>query len=164
MDGRELAHLASADDEHCATFERPENLARQFDGGIAHRHGAFGKGGLGSHAFSSGERRVEQLVEEGPGASHLRRDAVRFLDLPENLRLAHDHRIEAGGHAVEMRRGFVAGLRIDVRRKLFARNAVKLREEVLNGTARGLGVVARHVQLDPIARRDDGSFVMRPRI
>jgi hypothetical protein len=162
VDGRQLAHLAGADDEDRAPFERAEDFARQLDGGVADRHRAFGKCGLGSHAFSGGERRVEQLVEQGTCASQLRRDAEGFLDLSENLRLAHDQRIEAGSHTVQMRHGFLAGLRIDVRRELFARNAVKLRQEVLNGSARGVGVVACHVQLDPIARRDDGGFVMRP--
>src|SRR5688572_15670894 len=59
-----------------------------------------------------------------------------------------------------MRDCLVSGLRVEVRRKLIAGDAVKLRQKLLNGRARRFRVVASHVQLDAIARRDDRGFVM----
>ena len=102
------ADLAGADDQHAAPVEAAEDLPRQRDRGEADRHRAFAERGFGAHALADAERPVEQLAEQRPGAAALGGRLERVLHLAEDLRLADDQRIEAGGDAEQMRdRGVV---------------------------------------------------------
>src|SRR5688572_9271595 len=126
MDGGELAHLARADDQNRAPLEVAEDFSGELDGGVADRHRALGKCGLRSHAFAGGKCRRKELVQKGAGAPQLRGDTEGLFDLPEYLGLAHHKRVEAGGNTVEVPHGFMAGLRVQVRSELVARDAMKL--------------------------------------
>ena len=99
-----------------AALEVAEDLARERDGGEADRHRARAEAGLGPHALADGERRVEQAVEDRPRRLRVGRDGVRFLHLAEDLRLADDERVEAGGDAEQMARDVEVGDVVDVRR------------------------------------------------
>ena len=51
----QCAHLAGADDEDVPALEVAENLAREGDGGEAHRHGAGREARFRPDAFADGE-------------------------------------------------------------------------------------------------------------
>ena len=55
-------------------------------------------------------------LSTGPAVCALAGGRVRLLDLAENLRLADDQRVEAGGDAEQMARRVEVGHVVDVRR------------------------------------------------
>ena len=57
-------------------------------------------------------------LSTGPTVCRVAGDGVRVLDLAENLRLADDQRVEAGGDAEQMARGVEAAAHVEVRREL----------------------------------------------
>ena len=85
--------------------------------------------GFGADALAGGERRVEQPVEHRADRLRAGGERVRFLDLAENLRLADDQRIEAGGDAEQVAGGVEVGQVVQVRRELAAIDAVELADE-----------------------------------
>ena len=90
----------------CRPFEVAENLARQRDGGEADRHRAFAE--RRSRCARACRRRTTSgtgLFSTGPAHGASARDLERVLHLAEDLRLADDQRIEAGGHAEQVPRG-----------------------------------------------------------
>ena len=95
VDARELGHLAGAEDEHAQAGEVAEDLLGELDGGVAHRHGAFGEPGFAADALADRERGVEQPMRDGAGEVEVARRRVRRLHLAEDLRLADDERVEA---------------------------------------------------------------------
>src|SRR5688572_13340972 len=62
-----------------------------------------------------------------------------------------------------MRNCILSGLRIEMRRQLLAGDAMKLRQEVLDGCAGGIWLVASYVQLDAVAGRHDRGLAMHVR-
>ena len=89
------------------------------------------------------------------------RDGVRVLHLAENLRLAHDERIEAGGDAEQMARDVEVGDVVDVRRDVARRDAVEVADEAHQILARRGRLVAGDVELGAVAGRDDDRFARR---
>ena len=87
---------------------------------------------------------------------------MRVLHLAENLRLADDQRVEAGGDAKQVPRGFEVGELVDVRRAETARsmpwNSLK---NVASSARAAVDVVARDVQLGAVAGRDHRHFAGR---
>ena len=81
-----------------------------------------------------------------------------LLDLPENLRLAHHHRVEAGGDAEQVPCRLQIGARVDVRGELSGRNAMELGDELRERVRRLAGIVAGGVQLGAVARRHHDRF------
>ena len=74
------------------------------------------------HALADRERRVEQAVQHRPDGARRVGDRVRVLHLPENLRLAHHQRVEAGGDAEQVPRD----VQVDDARRCAARLARRL--------------------------------------
>ena len=101
----QLGHLAGAEDQHVEPLQVAEDLLRQRDRRVADRHGAFAEAGLGAHALADGERRVNSRLVSAPVTWRSLAFGVRVLDLAEDLRLADDQRIEAGGDAKQVPRG-----------------------------------------------------------
>ena len=99
------ADLAGADDEHAPAVETAENLSRQRHCGEAHRHGAFAERRFAAHALSDAERPVKRLVQERSRAASFRRGLEGALYLTEDLRFAHDERIESRRHPKQVPRG-----------------------------------------------------------
>ena len=159
---RELAHFARADHDDVASLEVAEDLAREGDRGEAHGHRARAEARLGPHALAHGEGRVEQPVQDGPGRLRFGRDRVRVLHLAEDLRLADDERVEARGDAEEMPRGVEVVQVVDVRDHIAGRHVVELAEELHEVVARRGGLVARDVDLGPVARRQHRRLARRP--
>ena len=89
--GGKLRHLAGADEERPFLSKGPEDLLGQLDCGIADGDGVVRNGGLGPRPFGHPEGMVEQLVQYDPGCLVLDTQAVGLFDLPQDLRLPHDH-------------------------------------------------------------------------
>src|SRR5688500_13596901 len=106
MNAGELRHLAGAEDQDAASREVAEDLFRQRNGRVADRDGALPEPRLGAHALAYREGRVKQPVRQSRGELAVARDAVRGLDLAENLGLADDERIQPCGDSEQMPRGF----------------------------------------------------------
>src|SRR5215467_12300298 len=111
----QLRHFARADQVNRLVFERSEDLLRQL-----HGHGRNGDAGtadrrLRAHAFGhsegAGEQRLQGGVDRADAAGH----GIRLLHLPQNLRFAHHHRVQAGGHAKNVAHGFALLKFIDMR-------------------------------------------------
>src|SRR4029077_6506756 len=98
----ELAHLACANDKDFLALQRSENLLREFDRNRSNRHRRCSDGSLAAHALGDGKGAAEELVELSADSAHSARGCIGFFYLPENLRLAHDHRVETRSYAENM--------------------------------------------------------------
>ena len=101
---------------------------------------------------------MEQPVEQRTGGFGLSRGVVRFFDLSEDLRFADDERVEARGDAEQMPRRFEVGDVVDVRLDRGGVDVVERADERHQLGLRRRDVVARHVQLGAVARREHGDF------
>jgi hypothetical protein len=84
----------------------------------------------------------------------------RRLDLPEYLRLAEHHRIQAAGDAQQVANAFTIGVGVQVRRKQLRLDAVEAAQPVAQ-----LGLVAacleRAIELGAVAGRQDHGLASR---
>ena len=159
--GRQLAHFAGADDEDGPPLEVAEDLARERDRRKADRDGARGEPGLRADALAGGERRVKQPVEHGADRLRAGGEGVGFFHLAEDLRLADDQRIEAGGHAEQMTGGVEIDQVVNMRGELAAIDAVKLADEGAEIGARRPDVFARRIDFGAIAGGEHDRLVGR---
>ena len=120
---RQRADLAGADDQDAPALEPAEDLSRQLHRREADRHRALAERRLAADALADVERPVKQLAQHRAGAAPFRRGLERVLDLPEDLRLADDQRVEAGGDAEQMLRRVGVGEREQMRREASRRAA-----------------------------------------
>ena len=123
------ADLAGADDQHAPALESPEDLPRQRHRREADRHRAFAERRLGADALADAERPVKQLAQHRPGAAPAGGGLERVLHLSEDLRLADDQRVEAGGDAEQMLRRRLVAEREQVRREALGRQRMVVAEE-----------------------------------
>jgi hypothetical protein len=94
---------------------------------------------------------MKQPVEQGARGTLGGGDAVRVLHLPQNLRLADDHRVEPRRHAKEMACRVLVCPGVQMRHDLLGRQPVEIaqkRGHVSGGLAH---VLAGHIELDAIA-------------
>ena len=116
--GRQLGRLAGADDDHRARLEVADDVAGEVDGHARDADALARDAGLRAHALAGLQRGAEQAVGHRPGGAGLERRLVGAADLALDLGLADDHRVQAGGHAVELARGVAVARRVDDRREL----------------------------------------------
>ncbi len=90
-----LAHVAGAEQHRSPPPEVSEDLLRELDRHRAHAHRAGRDVRLGAHPLRDREGASETTVQQRAHATRRLARAVRALDLPEDLRLADDHRVEA---------------------------------------------------------------------
>ncbi len=117
--------------------------------------------GLRAIAVSRRTRRrdAERALLEA-GAEHRARGAVldgglvRLLGLAEDLRLAHDQRIEAGGDAEQVAHGGRVPVLVEVLCQIAHGDARAPRQHFGQPGGRAVGVVDGDVQLDAVAGRD----------
>ena len=113
--GGQLAHLARADEENGPADEPGEDLLRQLDGGERDRHRVPRDLRLRPHLLRHGEGLREQRVERGPDRLARLGERERVLHLPEDLRLAEHHRVEARGDAERVAHGLALGVGVEHR-------------------------------------------------
>src|SRR5207247_10051673 len=90
--GRELAHLAGADEQDTASRQIAEHLLGQRGSRGRDRRGALVDRGLGPHLLADPERLAEQPVEHRTVGSRL----VGVAYLAEDLTLAGNERVDPG--------------------------------------------------------------------
>ena len=147
-------HLAGADQQHVLVVQRREDARGELDRRGGHRHAVRADLRIGAHVFRHREGALEQLVQDRSERAGRFGNADRFLQLPEDLRLAQHHRIEARGDAERMPHRLLAGQRVEIRRKLVGPKTVIFREP-----CRGRLRFARgHIHLGAVAGRQDGRF------
>ena len=104
MAGDAAGRLARADDREVETGQRRAGPLDQLHRGRRHRDGAFGNRRLGPHACAGGQRRLEDAVQQRPGAATGLRALVRVAHLAEHLDVAEDEGLEPAGHAQQVPR------------------------------------------------------------
>jgi hypothetical protein len=98
----QLRHLPGPDDKDLFPLKVTEDLLRQFDGRVTDRNGVAGDPRLGSDPLRHPEGMVEKPVEEDRCRAVIDRLTIGLLQLPQDLRLPHDHGIETRRHAKEV--------------------------------------------------------------
>ena len=98
----QFGHLAGAHQQDGLAGQLAEDLPGQADRGIADADGVVADAGFAAHPFGHGEGLVQQAVQNGAGGLVLGGLPVGLLDLPQDLGLAQDHGIEAGGYPEEV--------------------------------------------------------------
>ena len=109
----QLARLAGAEDHDVALAQAAEHAGGEVDGDGGHAHAAGADAGLRAHALAGGQRGAEEAVGERPGVPGRERGLVGALDLPLDLGLADDHRLEPGGDPEQLTRGVAVARRVD---------------------------------------------------
>ena len=148
--GEARAHLARADHEDLCSVERAEVLGGDGHGRRRDRNGMPADAGLRAHPLA----RLDGVAEQ---SRELRRGALAhgglpgLADLAEDLALADDHRVEAGGDGEQVRDGRVVVIGVEQVGEIFGRGARVRGEERADVTDRGVEVRAARVDLDAIA-------------
>ena len=99
---------------------------------------------------------MKQPVEDLAGALGRTGQLVAFLDLSENLRLAHDHAVQARRHQQQVPHGVLVLVEIQAGFELLRLHADESRPETPTSRPAICCAVllARVVQLDPVAGRE----------
>ena len=111
--GGELGRLTGADQQYTARREVAQVALGELDGDRGDRDTLLPDGRLGAGPLARGERATEHPVEDRAGGALDQGQLVRPLHLPLDFGLADDHRVEPGGHPVEMARGLGAAQRVE---------------------------------------------------
>src|SRR5688500_9590157 len=155
MRGDELDHLARADEEDALVLEAWVNARRQLDGGGGHRDARRADARGGTDLLRHCERALEQAMQQASQRARRFRGARRLLHLAEDLRLADDHRVEAGGDAERMAHGLLVRQRIQVLLQFLGTEPVILRQPLREL----VGALPRDIELGAVAGRQDRRFV-----
>ena len=131
--------------------EVAEEVVRDLDGHGADRDGVARDLGLAAHAARGARGALRAAVEHGPGRARARGRVEHRLHLAEDLRLAHDERVEARGDAEEVLDALALEARVEVRLDLRLEHAGAAREVDAHGAQRGVGVRGHGVDLDAVA-------------
>ncbi len=113
----QLAHLARANQEDRAALERSEDLARQLDGHRGDGNRVRANFSFGADLFGGGKGALQQVFELAADGARSAGHGESLFHLAQNLRLAHHHRVQAGGHAEQMANGVLVAVLIEVRRE-----------------------------------------------
>ena len=107
---------------------------------------------------------LQESVEDGPDGPVFLAHLVGLFDLTEDLRLAHDHRVETRGHAEQVPHGVALDHLIGVPIDLFQGQIVLFREETLDRGGTGAGLAgSTDEDLDPVAGRGSSPPAPPPR-
>ena len=124
MRGCELDHLSCTDHQHLLVGEAGKYPPGELDRRGRHRNNVGSDARVAAHLLRHCKRALEELVEEHSERAGRLRDANRLLHLTEDLRLADDHGVEAGGDAKRMPHGFTLGESVEVGLELLGLHAV----------------------------------------
>ena len=114
MTRRELAHGSRAE-EHSALVGQPiEDAARQLHRRGGDRHSFLRDAGFAAHPLRDRKRLVKAAVQHLSGGSGR---CVLLLQLPQDLRLTHHHRVETRGDAKQVADRLPVGVGVEVGRQ-----------------------------------------------
>ena len=101
----QLRHLAGPHQHHGLVFEPVEDLPRQRHRRRTYRDRAAPDKGDAPDPLGDREGAMERAVEHQAGGAGLGRLRIGDFQLTQDLRLAHDHRVETRADAEQMARG-----------------------------------------------------------
>jgi hypothetical protein len=113
--GGQLTHLSRTHEQHSFAVQGAEDFARQIhgDGSDGNRRNA--DAGLVSDLARDGKSPLQQRIEIAVHPTHRARNGIGFFHLAENLRLAHDQRVQTGGNAKDMPHHFRSAIFVQIR-------------------------------------------------
>ena len=86
-----------------------------------------------AHTLGDAQRVMDELVQDAAGRPGLDRERVGVAHLPENLRLADDHRVERGGDAEDVADGGLVRVRVEVAAEELDGDGAHVAQEVARG-------------------------------
>jgi len=153
-----FAGFAGADDEDFVLGQGGEDLFRKLDGGGHDGDAAALDVGRGADVLGDVEGALEGLVQPGAGVLVREGEFVGVLELAEDLGLADDHGVEAGGDLEEVMQAVGFGQHVNFLIQ-GTDKGVMIDEKFLQpgkgdlGCERGVGV-----DLNAVAGGEDGGF------
>ena len=140
-------------------FERAENLARQFHRRIADRDRHLSDTGLRAHALGHAEGALQQAFQPSAAARlGSLAIAVGGLELAQDLRFAHHHGIQAGGHAEQVMDGVLAFVPVKIRLDRIRRDQARLLQKLVHQRLRVGRIVGGDGDLHAVAGGEDACF------
>ena len=158
---RFFGHFAGADHQRLLVVEAFEYLPGEI--GHCHAgnaHAALVDGRFGGHAAGDADRRLKCRVQQRAGVVAIDRRLVCLLHLGQNLRLAHHHAVQAGGHGEQVPHGVPAGEMVKVRQQFGRIQLMEAGQEAGHLVAGGCGGrLACGVDFHPVASRQEHRFL-----
>ncbi|MCY1408364.1 hypothetical protein D9M71_236840 [compost metagenome] len=148
--------LAGTDQQGLAAGQVTENLLGQADGGKRNRNRVFADGRVGAHLLGRTEGRLKKTPQQRPDGACLACHGIGRLHLAENLRLAQNQRIKAGGDAHHVPHRRIVFVDVGTCTQLVEAKLMVLGQPAQDVV--GPQVVLFYVQLTAIAGREDRSF------
>ena len=139
MAGRQFRHLSCADQKYRLPLEIAEDFFRQFHRCITDGNGIGCNPRLRPNPLGNKEGVVTQPVQEDPCRPVIDRHPVGLFHLPQDLRLSHDHGIEARRDAEKMANRLQ--IPVHIQASLHIRN-VEIPLTVYEGLQPGHGLLA----------------------
>src|SRR5437588_1220951 len=141
-EGHALAHLAGAEEQDARALEGAQAAGGHVDGGVGQRGGAPADRRLCPHAFAGDHGVAEEGGQSGAGGAFFVGRLPGLADLAEDLALAEDHGVEAGGDREQVVDGAFVEVRVQVVAEVLGRDEGELAEgvaDVLHGAVVALG-------------------------
>ena len=156
MRGAKLDHFARTHKQHLDLGQVFKQITGQAHGGGGHADAVRADLRRGAHLFGHRERALEELGERGAQSACLVSHSHRVFELPQDLRLAQHHAVQATGHAEGMAGGFLVFQAVGVGAQFVGRDAAALGQPGEGMVQRGF--IACAVDLGAVAGGDDGRF------
>ena len=159
MDNRQLGHLAGADHQDALFLQAREDPRGEVHGHRGDADSPLADFGRLVDALGCAEGPVKQAVEVLARGLGLDGPDKGRLDLPDDLRLAEDHAVQAGGDLEQVARRLLSLEPVSQRSEFLDAHVVKLgqcRDEVI-GRRRPVGR-SPAIDLHAVARREDDEF------
>ena len=126
----QLDHFARADKQHIDLAQVFKQLSCQSNGSRRHADAVCADFGGAAHLFGNGKRALEHLMQGGAQCADFTRRAHRVFHLPQDLRLAQHHGVEATGDAKRMACGLFIDHGVDVALQAVGADATRFGQPV----------------------------------
>ncbi len=126
----QLDGFAGADQQRRGRTELGEDVTRELHRREGDRHRVLADRGFGAHLLRDREHVVHHPGKVGADGAGVARRGEGRLDLAEDLRLAHHHRIEPAGDLDQVAQGLGAAQAVQAALELAARKVVRAGEPV----------------------------------
>ena len=158
---RFFGHFAGADDQHPLVVKRGKDLLGEIGNGDAgNADPLFVDAGLAGYPLGHAQRGLKHLVGQRAGALAVASQLIGLFDLGHDVRLAHNHAVQAGRDVEQVAHDVFAGAFKQVVEDVRQIEAVKIGQELGHLLVAGDagGGVGGGVDLDPVAGRQDHRF------
>ena len=131
---------------------------------LEHGHGGRPDRRLGPNPPTSPDGRAEQRGKRLPGSALGFGGAIGLPDLGQDLGLSQHHGVDSRGDGEQMLCGVVLVVGVQRIGELLGRQLARLGQEPLQVEESRVVGIDRRVDLDPVARREDGSLRHRVQV